>query len=282
MNRRYRLLALIALITLPLRAAATDLILPVFALNAELADGSRWSSEIYLVNPSQKPVEVSLAGLLPGRVNRPTPCGQFMSQTRVVPPRSAVVWTASGLATDLGCADEVLGALMLRADGPVRVTGRLVRHPEIGEATPMGVLSGSGQQITALPAQRLPGPTTLLLPTLLWHRNPCGPAAFSTVVGFANPGPEPVTATLYLPEEGRRAIRVDGRPVALPYQVVVPPDTWKQIDVAPIDQPNEICLEPESFDLEITIDGPLAVYGSVFDRWSSDGRTVEPVDIEHH
>ena len=106
-----------------LSAVAEELILPVFALNAENPDGSRWSTEVYLVNPTPDPVSVAIAGLLPGRVNRPTPCGQFMSPTRVVPPQSAVLWTASGLATDLGCAEEVLGALKLHADGPVRCHG---------------------------------------------------------------------------------------------------------------------------------------------------------------
>ena len=32
-----------------------------------------------------------------------------------------------------------------------------------------------------------------------------------------------------------------------------------------MDRPDEVCLEPESFDLEVVIDGPLVVYGSVID-----------------
>jgi hypothetical protein len=276
------LFVLIVLVALPIQAAATELILPVFALNHPHADGSRWSTEIYLVNPNPRPVQVSLAGLLPGKIERPAPCGQFMSQTRVVPPQSAVVWTASGLATDLGCAVEALGALKLRADGPIRVTGRLVNHPDHGEKTPLGVLSGGGQQIAALPTARLPGPTTFLLPALLWHRNPCGDPAFTTVVGFANPGTEPVSVTLYLPEERRRAIRVNRRTVALPHQIVVEPHQWKQISIAPRDRGEGICLEPESFDLEIVTDGPLAVYGSVTDRGSMDARFVEPVDLHRN
>jgi hypothetical protein len=270
---------LLFLSTLPLQATATELIVPVFALNAELPDGSRWSSEMYLVNPSQKPVQVSIADLLPGRVHRPAPCGQFMSQTRVVPPQSAVIWTASGLATDLGCAEEVLGALKLRTDGPVNVTSRLVHHPDGEGSTPMGVLSGDGLEISAVPVARLDGPTTLLLPTLLWHRNPCGPTAFETSVGFANPSTERVTATLYLPREGRRAVRIDGRTVALPHHVVVEPGTWHQVTISPLDRINGNCLEPESFDLEIVIDGRLVVYGLVIDRWSMDGRTVAPLDL---
>jgi hypothetical protein len=276
-SRPIFLLLLVA--ALPIHSAAEELILPVFALNAQGPDGSRWSTEVYLVNPTTQPVPVSIAGLLPGRVLRSTPCGQFMSQTRVVPPQSAVLWTASGLATDLGCADEVLGALKLHADGDVRVTGRLVRHSEDGGATPIGVLSGGGQSVAARRTSELPGPTTLLLPTLLWHRNPCGKAAFSTRVGFANPGLEPVTVTLYLPNEGSRAIRINGRVLPLPHQLVIEPQTWTQLRVAPLDRPDEVCREPESFDLEVVIDGPLAVYGSVMDQTSMDGRMVEPADL---
>lgn len=268
------------LLALSIPAGAEELILPVFALNAKSPDDMRWSTEVYLVNPTPDPVQVAIAGLLPGKVLRTTPCGQFMSQTRVVPPRSAVLWTATGLATDLGCADEVLGALTLHSDGRLRVTGRMVRHTEEGGATPAGVLSGGGQSVAAIPTRLLPGPTTLLLPALLWHRNPCGEPAFTSSVGFANPGAEPVTVSLYLPKDARRAIRIDGEIVSLPHQLVIEPRRWTQIRVAPLDLPDEVCLEPESFDLEVVIDGPLAVYGSVMDRLSMDGRMVTPVDLE--
>jgi hypothetical protein len=276
------LLVIVLVLAMPAFGAAEELILPVFALNAPNPDGSRWSTEIYLVNPTPEPVSVAIAGLLPGRVSRPTPCGQFMSPTRVVPPQSAVLWTASGLATDLGCADEVLGALTLHADGPVRVTARLVRHFDTGEATPLGVLSGNGQSSAAIRVTELPGPTTLLLPALLWHRNPCGEPSFTTDVGFANPGAEPVTVTLYLPKESRGAVRINHRTVSLPYQFVVEADRWTQIRVEPLPRPFEGCFEPESFDLEVVIDGPLAVYGSVLDSRSMDSRTVAPVDLQRH
>jgi len=273
------------LLTLVLTAAAIpastdELILPVFALNSANPDGSRTSTEVYLVNTTPEPVQVAIGGLLLGKIRRSTTCGQFMSQTHVVPPESAVLWTASGLASDLGCADEFLGALTLHADGELRVTGRMVRHPDLGQVTPMGILSGGGQAITALPTERLPGPTALLLPTLLWHRNPCGETAFSTTVGFANPGLEPVTVTIDIPKERRHAIRIDGRPVPLPYQLVVEPESWTQLGISPLDPPDEVCHEPESFDLELLIDGPLAVYGSVLDHKSKDIRMVEPVDLE--
>ncbi len=277
----FRSLVLVfAFAVLPIFTAADELILPVFALNAQNPDGSRWSTEIYLVNPSPEAVPVAIAELLPGKVSRPTPCGRFMSPTRVVPPRSAVLWTASGLATDLGCAEQVIGALKLHTDGPVRVTARMVRHMELDESNSMGVLSGDGQSIAALPVESLPGPTTLLLPALLWHRNPCGEPSFTTDVGFANPGLDPVTVTFYMPKEPESAIRINKRTVALPHQIVIAPGRWKKIGVAPMPRPFEGCFEPESFDLEVVIDGPLAVYGSVTDRTSMDGRMVEPVDLQ--
>jgi len=274
------MLLTLALLVLPLQAASEEFILPLFALNAQNPDGSRWSTEIYLVNPTTEPVQVAIAGLLPGKIRRSAPCGQFMSQTHVVPPQSAVLWTASGLAKDFGCADEVLGALKLHADGKVQITGRMVRQPDLGEATPIGVLSGGGQPVSGRSISTLPGPTTLLLPSLLWHRNPCGSAAFSTDLGLANPGLEPVTVTVFLPEERRRAIRFNGRAVALPHQFVVEPEGWVQFSLSPMERPGEVCLDPETFDLELVIDGPLAVYGSVVDRWSLDGRMVEAVDLQ--
>jgi len=276
------LVLILVLFATPVIGVAEELILPVFALNAQNPDGSRWSTEVYLVNPTTEPIPVAIAGLLPGRINRPTPCGQFMSPTRVVPPQSAVLWTASGLATDLGCAEEVLGALKLHTDGPVRVTARMVRHSDISEETPMGVLSGDGQSLAALPVKGLPGPTTLLLPALLWHRNPCGEPSFATDIGFANPGTEPVAVTLYLPKERKRAIRINSSAVSLPHQIVIEAGRWKQISVAPMSRPFEGCFEPESFDLEVVIDGPLAVYGTVIDGRSMDSRMVVPMDLQRN
>lgn len=279
---RHRLFTLaLAVAMVPLSASAVELVLPAFALNAATADGTYRSTEVYLVNPTAEPIQVTLAGFLPGRIHRPAPCNQFMSPTRVVPPRSAVLWTASGLATDLGCADQVVGALTLRADGPVRVTGRMVHTPD-STPPPTAVLSGGGQRIDALPVGALPGPTTLLLPALMWHRNPCGEPAFTTTVGFANPGTEPVTVTMFIQTENRQALRIDDRPVALPHQIVVEPGRWQELRLAPMNRSDDICLEPESFDLELIVDGPLAVYGSVFDHRSLDGRTVTPVDLEHN
>jgi hypothetical protein len=276
-----KILILIALLALPCELLALDLLLPIFALNAEGPDGFRRSTEIYLVNPSPEPVQVALAGFLPGRINRPAPCDHFMTPTRVIPPRSAVVWTASGLATDLGCADEVLGALRLRADGPIRATARMVTQGDPA-MSPSAVLSGDGREIAAIPVGRLPGPTTLLVPAMVWHPNPCGAEAFSSSIGFANPGLDPVTVVLNLRGGGGSVIRVNGRLVALPHHLVIEPGRWKEIRLGPNLAETGLCLEPESFDLEVAVDGALAVYGTVTDRWSMDARTVLPIDLERN
>jgi hypothetical protein len=81
-------------------------------------------------------------------------------------------------------------------------------------------------------------------------------------------------------QEKRRAIRINGATVALPHQLVIEPQTWKQYRLAPMDRPGKICLDPESFDLEVAVDGPVAVYGSVVDHQSADGRMVAAVDLE--
>ena len=96
------LLLLIFLILIELPAAATELVLPVFALNLEGRAGDIWSSEVYLTNPGDQPVQVEIARFLPGNIDKPAPCDFFMAPTRVVPPQSATVWTAAGIACGSG------------------------------------------------------------------------------------------------------------------------------------------------------------------------------------
>jgi len=181
---------LLILTALPL--AATELILPVFALNLEGRAGDFWSSEVYLTNPGDQPVQVEIARFLPGNIHKPAPCDFFMAPTRVVPPHSATVWTAAGLATDLGCAESARGGLVLRSDGPVHVTSRLVNHAGINADEDSSVLSGRGEAFEAIPRRRLPKPGSHLLPALMWHRNPCeGGSEFDTLSVSPTPVPTP-------------------------------------------------------------------------------------------
>jgi hypothetical protein len=141
------------------------------------------------------------------------------------------------------------------------------------------VLTGSGQQIDAIPLDRLPPAGEHVLPSLIWHRNPCGPSEFDTFIGFANPGEEKVTALIDIPGVSDRGGRVvlAGDEVDLPYAVEIPARSWLQVRLAPADDVAGGCLGPSSFMAVVTTDGPVAFYGSVVSRGSSDPRTVLPV-----
>jgi len=257
-------------------ATADSLLLPVFAHNAVGADGARWSSELYLTNPGPAPVQVTLEQLLQGYVSAPAPCRSFLAATRVVPPRSAVVWTSASLSTDLGCADEALGGLVLSVDGPLEVSSRIVRHVE--PPTPGTHLSGVGQEIAAIPLDRIPGAGAYLLPALVWQYERDRAAGFSVAVGFANPGPQPVSVILQLsPDTNGHGLRVDETPVELPYLLEIPPGVWSQVRLAP---PTDGQGGMGGFSLLVTVDGPLAFYASVVDRSSDDPRTVMPVPLD--
>jgi len=279
MIRRYLLLSILLILT-ALPVAATELILPVFALNLEGRSGDFWSSEVYLTNPGDQPVQVEIARFLPGNIHKPAPCDFFMAPTRVVPPHSATVWTAAGLATDLGCAESARGGLVLRADGPVHVTSRLVNHVGIDADEDSSVLSGRGEAFEAIPRKRLPKPGSHLLPALMWHRNPCeGGSEFDTFIGFSNPGPDPVEVKLDIPHEAGRAVQLNGREVFLPHNVTLPGGKWRQFRLAPNEEEDPPCGSVESFLVRLEVDAPVAIYASVIDRKSGDPRTVAPVPL---
>lgn len=278
MNSRPSLLWLaLALFAVP--AAAGELVLPVFALNVDGRGGDLWSSEIYLTNPGDQPVQVELLRFLPGDIDKPTPCDLFMTPTRVVPPYSAVVWTASGLATDLGCAESARGGLVLRADGPIHVTSRLVNLSDADDEEATSVLSGRGEAFEAVPRAQLPGEGSLLLPALMWHRNPCDTPEFDTFVGFANPSPDPVEVTLDVPHEEGRSVRVNSRVVSLPHRITIDGESWQQLRLSPASEEGDPCGDVESFMVRMETGAPIAVYASVIDRRSGDPRTVSPVAL---
>ena len=280
-HRTLLLWMILALTALPV--AAAELVLPVFALNLEGRSGDLWSSEVYLTNPGDQPVQVEIARFLPGNISKPAPCDIFMAPTRVVPPQSATVWTAAGLATDLGCAESARGGLVLRADGPIHVTSRLVNRAGIEADEESSVLSGRGEAFEAIPMKRLPAPGSHLLPALMWHRNPCGTGSdFDTFVGFANPGPDPVEVELDIPHESGRAVRINGQEVFLPHNVTIPGGKWRQYRLAPSEEEGAPCGSVESFLVRLETDAPVAIYASVIDRKSGDPRTVAPVPLFGH
>ena len=281
MHRRHLLLCLIFVLT-ALPAAATELVLPVFALNVGGRSGAVWSSEIYLTNPGEQPVQVEIARFLPGDIEKPTPCDFFMAPTRVVPAHSATVWTAAGLATDLGCAESARGGLVLRADGPVHVTSRLVNREGMEGDEDSNVLSGRGEAFDAIPRQLLPTAGSHLLPSLMWHRNPCdGGSDFDTFIGFANPSPDPVEVKLDIPDESGRVVLINGLEVFLPHSVTIPGGEWQQFRLAPRVEDGAPCGRVESFLVHLETSAPIAIYASVIDRQSGDPRTVMPVPLDH-
>jgi hypothetical protein len=264
----------------PASTAAETLVIPFIAHNLKGHDGSLWSSEIYLTNPTPQPIQVSVLDFLPGTLDRSRPCDLPTSPTRVVPPLASVVWTASGLATDLGCADRAVGSLVLEADGSLLVTSRTVNHPPDTEHSQRGVLSGTGQEIDAIPSSRLPAPGEHVLASLLWHRNPCGPTAFDSYIGFANPDDRAVTVLIDVPgAAGEGGVLVDGVEVDLPHEIRIAAKTWLQIHLEPSNDPAARCLGPSSFMAVLTTDAPLAFYASVVSRGSSDPRTVLPSEL---
>jgi hypothetical protein len=274
-----RLIIPVILLVSAMPGDAGELVLPVFAHNVPGRHGDIWSSEIYLTNPGEQPVLVEFARFLPGQIGRPAPCDQFMSPTRVVPPQSATVWTSSGLATDLGCAETARGGLVLRADGPIHVTSRLVSFSPASSGSSSAVLSGRGESFEAIAVDALPAAGVHLLPALLWHRNPCNGPLFDTSIGFANPGSDPITVTLDVPEEHGRAVSLDGVDVYFPVQLEIAARSWQQVRLAPAREAGVGCGGVESFLLRVEISAPLALYASVIDRTSGDPRTVSPVWI---
>lgn len=279
MSQRHFIPVLLLLLA-AVSSTAGELVLPVFALNLDGRHGDLWSSELYLTNPGDQPVLVELSQFLRGDIERATPCDLFMTPTRVVPPQSATVWTAAGLATDLGCADSARGGLVLRADGPLHVTSRLVNLGGSTEGGSGAILSGRGEAFDAIPLDRLPAAGAHLLPALMWHRNPCqGPPEFETVVGFANPGAETVEVILDVPHELGRSVIIDAREAFLPYRFEVQGGSWQQFRLSPPREEAAECGGVESFLVRIELSAPAAVYASVIDRKSGDPRTVTTVPL---
>jgi len=261
--------------------AAEDFVVPAFAFNLPGHGKNLWTSEIYLANPTDRPVLVETPVVLEGRLVVPRPCLPPIRQLEV-PAASSVVWKAEDIAVDLGCAQEIVGALMFRADGPLAVSSRMINRGGLETTMALTLLSGFSQELPGLAVPALPSfGTTYMLPSLVWHRNSCGAVAFDTYVGLANPGDEDVNVTLFLaPGSDDTAMYVDGKLMELPAILKVPARGWRQVHLQPVDSMLAVCLEPERFDLFVTVDGPTALYGSVVDRATQDPRTVMPVALE--
>ncbi|NOZ93237.1 MAG: hypothetical protein GXP47_00660 [Acidobacteria bacterium] len=282
---KYRCLVAVAVVmVLAGGAGAADYVLPAFAYNLPGHGKNLWTTELYISNPGSETVLVDPPVVLEGRLVVPHPCVPPVRPLEV-PPHASVVWSSEEIAFQLGCAVEVVGALLLHADGDLVVDSRMVNvsgeFVEGDGEVPQIILAGYSQQMPGLPVADLPvEPRQFMLPSLIWHRNACGSVAFDNYVGFANPDDAPVEVTLDLgPELRELGMVVDGNPVELPYTLELPARSWRQIHVTPESNQLPVCLDPERFDLYVTTRGPVAMYASVVDRSSQDPRTVFPVAL---
>ncbi len=268
---------LLALVLAAPAAAQHRVVVPVFALGLPGRGGNVWSSELWVTNPGDVPVVVDPPVLLPGRLEEPTPCLPPAEQL-VVPPGRTVLWSAAELARSLGCPRLAVGALVVSGDGPFRIRGRMV-NVGVVRSSSLGPLQGFGQDVPGVPLEDLLArPRRQLLPGMVWDPLACGPVRFDSYVGFANPSDEAVHVTLDVSgRDGEMLVRLGGRERALPARLTVDGRSWRQLHLEPAGVWPEVCGEPLPFDLVLTLDGPLAVYGSVVDRASQDPRTVLPV-----
>ncbi len=262
------------------QAIAGQVLLPVFAHALPGASGNLWYTEVSLINPTQQTITVDPPVFLPGTMQITHPCLPPARQVEV-PAESTVIWKPWDIAMELGCPDSAVGALLISADGPLVVTGRMTNVRDEA-ATETGPLEGFGQTIDGIDVSSLPaGQETVMLPGMIWHPNACGPRQFDAYVGFANPGDEPLDAIIDLgPQAGDSAVYIDHKLMDLPAKVTVPAKSWIQVQLLPVNSVMAVCLEPQRFDLLVTLKGPMAVYGSVVDRSTQDPRTILPVPVE--
>lgn len=264
---------------LPVSAMANDmLLLPLVAHDLQGFKGNRWSSEFYLTNPGSEEVTVYFGHFIVGKREPEPPCTFLIAPSITVPAGTTSIWNASDIGLYLGCVDQAVGALRLSVTGPVHVSSRIVNHRHDPSDS---LLSGFGQQIDAVAEADLPLAASYVLPSLVWHRNSCGPVKFDTYLGVANPSGETVLVTIDLgPESEEPALLLGGQEVLLPHTIEVPPWSWRHVHVQPAANMLPVCMDPELFDLHVDVDGRAAIYGSVVDRLYQDPRTVNPVAME--
>jgi hypothetical protein len=264
---------LLAVVGLGIAASVTagELVLPVFALRWPGKDGNRWSSEVFMTNTGTATVRVSGPQLIPGVVRTTIPCLPPVPAYRDVPPYGTVLLTAGDLLLDLGCPDAVLGALAFDADGPLRISSRVVNDRGVGEFG--GVLSGLGQDVPALDVMDLAVPGGVyLLPGLIWDPFRCAhPPLFEVYLYLSNPDADPVEVTLQQSRTSEPGeLVINGVPVTTPHVVHLQPREWRQLKVELGGALPAVCLGPQVADLFFTAYAAVAMVSAVVDRTSQD------------
>jgi hypothetical protein len=257
--------------------SAAEIVVPEVAVNVRGKGHNVWSSEIYLVNPSAATARVEIAEVITGRLTVHTPCLPPILQYREVPPRSSALMTWGELSLFLGCPEEYLGALVLRSDAAISVSGRLVNRRGVqvgGEVPPQ---TGLGQDVPGIPREQLPAPGRTYMLSFLASQ-PCYGGRFETYLQLANPGDSTAVVTLRRTEPGPSGpLLVDG--VLTPFQATLAVDAgrFRQVLVALPPECGVVPPPPPVFDLFVTVDHELAITASVVDRVTQDARTVLPL-----
>ncbi len=279
MSRRRTLSAAVVGSLLAGVAGAGEIVLPAFAYQAGGKSGNRWTTEIYVSNPHPAEATVRLVRAIVSYQQADRPCLPPAVTERKVPAYSTITWPASRIATDLGCADRVLGALVFDADWAVVITGHMVNERGAMDVSRDDLLRGFGQDIPGIPWSELPGPGAVwMLPGLIWHPGPCGPPLFDLHLHLVNPGAVKAVVRLSRDRAGTAGrISIDGADVTTPFELTLQPESWRQVRIAAPEPLLTVCMNPEVVDLFFTADQPVASYVSVVDRTTNDPRTVLPL-----
>ena len=244
------------------------------------AYGNVWTTEIYLINPTENDLQVTGPRSLPLRTSEPAESCFWPGFPWVVPAGGSLLIPADSLNAAMGCPSVYVGGAVFDADPGTVVHGRTVNHKSVAPAESGQFLAGLGQEIAGVGAADLPSPgTDYLLAALLWDAAQYCASLYDVYVYVANPGMADATITLVSVNWGIEAMYVNGARVTLPYTIDVPAGREVQLALQPIaGGPTEWCSHyARLLDITFRVSAPLAVLGTVVDRATNDARTVAPL-----
>ncbi|MEW6338746.1 MAG: hypothetical protein ACOY3Y_19095 [Acidobacteriota bacterium] len=265
------------LATAAVGAGAEDFVLPAFAWHLPGSADNRWTSEVYVTNPTSVPASLTVGAPILGRQKLIHAC---LPPTVTVPiePLSTAVVPAFNVAVALGCPDEFVGGLILQADEWLVINSRMTNERGAGGDDPQGLLTGFGQEIPGVPWDELPARgATYMLPSLLAHPNACEARRYESAIHFANPNPAPVEVTFVGPAGAAVELVIDNALVTTPKSFTLAAQAWVQVKLRVPDSMLTVCGVPTSFDVFFQVSDRTGVMASVVDRTTQDPRTVMPV-----